>query len=148
MSTRTAGRSRLRVYQVKDEGFSQGMDAVATEEPLEIRLEAGDDYCQRQGITHVDFIKVDVEGHELAVFQGLRALLAAGGVDFLQFEYGGAYIDARILLKDIFEFFAPLPYDLCKVYPRWVQKVERYVQQLETFQYQNWLIVRRGLPLP
>jgi len=114
----------------------------------EIRLETGDDYCRRQGLTHVDFIKVDVEGHELAVFQGLRGLLAAGGVDYLQFEYGGAYIDARILLKDIFEFFAPLPYDLCKIFPRWVQKVERYVQQLETFQYQNWLIVRRGLPLP
>ena len=41
MSTRTAGRSRLRVYQVREDGFSQGLDAVATEEPLEIRLETG-----------------------------------------------------------------------------------------------------------
>lgn len=113
-----------------------------------IRLETGDAYCQQHGIQRVDFAKVDVEGHELAVFKGLKAMLAKGGIDYLQFEYGGAYIDARVFLKDIFEFFATLPYDLCKIFPREVQKVERYFQQLETFQYQNWLIVRRGLPLP
>lgn len=41
MSIRTAGRSRLRVYQVRDGAFSQHLDELATEEPLEIRLEAG-----------------------------------------------------------------------------------------------------------
>lgn len=41
MSIRTAGRSRLRVYQVRDGTFSQHLDELATEEPLEIRLEAG-----------------------------------------------------------------------------------------------------------
>lgn len=113
-----------------------------------IHLETGDGYCQRHGIEHVDFVKVDVEGHELAVFKGLHGMLSKGSIDYLQFEYGGAYIDARIFLKDIFEFFAALPYVLCKIFPRHVEKVERYVQQLETFQYQNWLIVRRGLPIP
>ena len=41
MSTRTGGRSRLRVYSVRDGAFSQRLDELATEEPLEIRLEAG-----------------------------------------------------------------------------------------------------------
>lgn len=41
MAVRTAGRSRLRVYQVREGAFRQDLDAVATEEPLEIRLEAG-----------------------------------------------------------------------------------------------------------
>ena len=41
MSTRTGGRSRLRVYSVRDGAFSQHQDELATEEPLEIRLEVG-----------------------------------------------------------------------------------------------------------
>lgn len=41
MAVRTAGRSRLRVYQVREDAFRQDQDAVATEEPLEIRLETG-----------------------------------------------------------------------------------------------------------
>lgn len=41
MAIRTGGRSRLRVYKVRDGAFSQDLDELATEEPLEIRLEAG-----------------------------------------------------------------------------------------------------------
>jgi hypothetical protein len=35
-----------------------------------------DDYLERQGITHVDFVKMDVEGAELEVLRGATSLLS------------------------------------------------------------------------
>lgn len=36
----------------------------------------GDDYCTAQGIHRIDLIKIDVDGHEFSVLQGLRHTLA------------------------------------------------------------------------
>jgi len=40
-----------------------------------VRLRRGDDYLREQGIRDIDFIKIDVEGHERQAFTGLKAAL-------------------------------------------------------------------------
>ncbi len=35
-----------------------------------------DDYCVRNGVDRIDFLKIDVEGHDLAVLKGAREMLA------------------------------------------------------------------------
>ncbi len=35
------------------------------------------------------FLKLDIEGHELAALQGAQKLLSRGAVDVIQFELGG-----------------------------------------------------------
>lgn len=107
-----------------------------------VRLDTLDHYCETRGIDAVDFIKVDVEGHELCVLEGARGMLERRSVKIVQFEYGGCNIDARVLLKDLFEFFDSLPYVLHKITPRGLCKVDRYDQRLENFQYQNWAAIR------
>jgi FkbM family methyltransferase len=39
-----------------------------------------DDYCAEHGITYIDVLKIDVEGHELPVLLGASRLLATGVV--------------------------------------------------------------------
>lgn len=115
---------------------------LAPQEKVEtIRLDTVDAYVQAQGIKTIEFAKVDVEGHELEVFKGMRQLLAAGQIKVIQFEYGGCNIDARVLLKDIFEYFQSFEYAFFKLYPRTLRRIERYDQRLENLQYQNWAIV-------
>ena len=109
-----------------------------------VRLETLDWYCAHHGINEIDFLKLDVEGHELSVFQGASEFLGAGKVKAIQFEYGGCNIDAKVFLKDIFEFFGPLPYSFFKLYPNELRPVVRYDQRLENFQFQNWAIIRNG----
>jgi FkbM family methyltransferase len=106
-----------------------------------VRLETGDCYCAERGIQAIDFCKVDVEGHELEVFKGFSASLAARTVRVMQFEYGGCNIDSRVLLKDLFEFLQPHGYALYKVFPDGLRQLPRYDQRLENFQYQNWVVV-------
>jgi FkbM family methyltransferase len=125
-----------------------GLEAVGlkTQSKTElVKLTALDKYCKKYSINEIDFMKVDVEGHELEVFRGGGELIRAGRVTVMQFEYGGCNIDSRVLLKDIFEYFCSLPYQFFKIYPHHLRYISQYDQRLENFQYSNWLIVRKDI---
>ena len=109
-----------------------------------VRIETVDGYCASRGIEYVDVMKLDVEGHEVAALRGARRMLAEGRIGLIQFEYGGTYIDARVLLKDVFALVdeANAGYAIYKVHPDLLRPVPRYDQRLETFQYSNWVIAR------
>lgn len=108
-----------------------------------VRLTTLDTFCETHHIQAIDYLKIDVEGHDLAVLQGAPTLLANGRIRLIQFEYGGTHIDARVFLQDFFNLLVPLGYDLYKLHPNWLQKHPVYRPALETFQYQNWLAVHQ-----
>jgi len=63
-----------------------------------------DEFCAVQGIERVNFLKVDVEGFELAVFQGAERLLSENRVDFICFEISKAPLKgAGIESREVFE---------------------------------------------
>ena len=109
-----------------------------------IELKTLDEYCQNKNITHINFMKVDVEGHELEVFKGSKSMLHNNCISIIQFEYGGCNIDSGVFLKDIFGFFENLNYVFYKIYHNKLMKVENYKQTLDNFQYQNWLIINKN----
>jgi hypothetical protein len=76
----------------------------------------------------------------------MRQYLREGRIKMIQFEYGGAFIDSRTLLKDVFEYLAELDYRLFKILPDRLLPVPRYDQHFENFLYQNWAAIRRGHP--
>ena len=62
-----------------------------------------EDYWRdRLGKRHLDIVKLDVEGHELAVLEGFGE--AIDHVKVLQFEFGGCNIDTRTYLRDFWDF--------------------------------------------
>ena len=56
------------------------------DQPITTNLETLDNYCAEQNIERVDFIKIDVEGGELLVFQGGKKLLSSEEAPILFFE--------------------------------------------------------------
>jgi len=130
-------------------GLEDGYGLEAQTVSEKVLLTTLDDYCNNLGLIDkgIDFCKVDVEGHELEVFKGMRQLLSSKAVQFLQFEYGGCNIDSRVLLRDVFYFFEEYEYVFYKIFPEGLLKVARYDQRFENFQYQNWLIVRSNIQL-
>jgi FkbM family methyltransferase len=125
------------------EGLEDGYSLKPPSETETVELETLDSYCAEKEIRRIDFLKIDVEGHELEVLKGAQGSLRAGNVEVIQFEYGGCNIDSRIFLKDIMDYFEPLDYDLFKVYPKTLIPIRRYDQRLENFQYQNWIALKR-----
>lgn len=106
-----------------------------------IQIQTLDAYCEANNITHIDLLKVDVEGHELAVFRGAQQMLGAGKINIIQFEYGGCNLDARVYLLDIWEYLASFGFSFYKIYPTGPRLIKDYTQSLETFRYSNWLAV-------
>lgn len=121
----------------------RGLGDARQKDEEKIYLNTIDNYCQDLGLGHIDLLKVDVEGHELDVFRGGRELLQRKRIRRIQFEYGGCNIDSRTLLRDLFDFFEPYGYVFYKLYPNRLQEVPRYNQRLETYQYQNWILLSK-----
>jgi FkbM family methyltransferase len=79
-----------------------------------------DGFCQARGVAQIDVLKVDAEGHDLAVLQGGEGLLAGGRVKFVFVEFnsmlpregttGGALLPIGSLLEPLgFQFVASYP---------------------------------------
>jgi FkbM family methyltransferase len=101
-----------------------------------------DGYCEERGVDTIDFLKIDVEGYELEVLRGARRMLSEGRVKIIQFEYGGCNLDARVFLKDLWEYISTVcPHaSFHKLFPSGPRLVPAYRQDLENFQYSNWIV--------
>lgn len=92
-----------------------------------------DIYARQAGLDRIDILKIDTEGHELAVMRGASGLLQHGCVGVLQFEYNNCWIYARHFLRDAFQLLTPMGYHLGKLTPRGVMLCPSWDASLETF---------------
>jgi FkbM family methyltransferase len=114
-----------------------------TGERIECPVMRGDDFLAREGIREVDFLKLDVEGAEHLVLQGLENPLREQRVRFVQFEYGRVNILTHFLLRDFYQLFATYGYVVGKIYPDYVDFRE-YDLSDEDFLGPNYLACRAG----
>lgn len=104
-----------------------------------VRTTTLDAYCQKKSISHIDFLKIDVEGHELAVVQGARDMLKGQAIDYIQFEYGGCWVDSRTFFLDMYDLLTSFGYSIGKILPKGIEFYDKYDQRIETFQMANFL---------
>lgn len=125
--------------------------ATAVENPLnsgasvEVEALTGDSYCRREGIDRIDLLKVDTEGHDLAVLQGFDGMLSTGRVDVVQFEFTLYAVYARTWLRDFYDMLTPYGYRIGKLYPTWVAWRD-YDAHDERFLRCNFVAVRPTSP--
>lgn len=100
-------------FSAADQGLTQLIEVPA-------RVTTGDAYLQRAGITHVDLLKIDVEGAEFPVLYGFSDAFAAGAIDLVQFEYGKLNLSTRQFLGDFWRFFTDRGFIVGKLYPEGV----------------------------
>ena len=118
---------------------------VGAHERRKIELSTVDLYCETEGIDQIDFLKIDVEGHELSVMRGAERMLRTGRIGITQFEYGGTYMDSRTFLKDVFDYISQLGngYEFYKLFPDGLRHAPKYVLRFDDFQYSNWAFTRQ-----
>ncbi|HWS53721.1 MAG TPA: FkbM family methyltransferase [Pyrinomonadaceae bacterium] len=107
-----------------------------------VRVRTLDSFCEEEGVARIDFLKLDVEGHELAVLRGARGMLEAGAVSIIQFEFGPANIYSRTYFYDFWSLLSGR-FDLYRIIPRGIVPIAYYGEHREVFLTTNYLAVRR-----
>jgi FkbM family methyltransferase len=111
----------------------------------EITLKKSLDYVREENINHINFMKIDVEGHEVSVLKGFGEFLTPKNIDLIQFEYGGANLDSKTSLLDLFNLFHDKGFVLCKIMRNSLYRFEKYDPRFENYVYQNWVAVNPEL---
>ncbi len=107
-----------------------------------IELTTLDQFCAENNIEAIDFLKLDVEGHEMAVLKGASRMVSEGRVGLIQFEFGGCNIDSRTYFRDYFNFFKQ-KYTLHRILSDGLAPLPVYSEKLEVFQSANYLAVKK-----
>lgn len=105
-----------------------------------VTLNTLDAFCKENNISTIDFLKTDVEGHELKVFEGAEQLLSNKGIRIIQFEFGGCNIDSRTFFKDFYLLLQP-DYHLFRIVKNGLVPLPRYTEDYEIFKSSNFLAI-------
>lgn len=120
---------------------TQHLGIVFTESE-QIELTTLDSYCAANAVKIIDFLKVDVEGAELAVLNGGRRMFEEGRVRTVLFEFGGCNIDARTFFRDFFRFFRGHRGRIFRITPSgYLSPISCYTESLEQFMTTNFFVV-------
>jgi len=102
-----------------------------------------DDFCNNK-IQLIDFLKIDVEGHELEVLKGAAKTISENKINVIQFEFNEFNIFSKTFFYDYYQilpqykFYRIMPGD--KLYP-----LGEYTSSHEIFRYQNILAINNSL---
>ncbi len=114
-------------------------------QPQPVQVVTLDQVITAFGLAVVDFVKIDVEGHELAVLRGARHALQAGRIKALAFEFGSGNLNSRTFFHDFWDELRPLGFHLQRICPGGVLlPVDEYYEDLEHFRgVSNYLAALR-----
>lgn len=96
-------------------------------------------YCKLNNITTIDFLKLDIEGWELAVLEHWWKLEDKVKIRYIQIEYGGANIDTRTYLRDFYKLLRS-NYNFYRIHPRGLFICNNYKEEYEIFRSVNYLL--------
>ena len=132
-----AGSSHASVYRDVMTALHKTGDVRA----ITITVSTLDDVLAELDVPRIDFLKIDTEGHELAVLRGAERTLRTCPPTAVQFEFNEMNVVSRIFLRD---FYAVLEdYAFFRLLPNGLLPLGAYSPRNEIFQFQNILAVRR-----
>ena len=109
-----------------------------------VKISTIDNYCRERGIDWVDFIKMDIEGYEMAAIRGAEQMLRRGRIGIIQFEYSYVFLDAGTSLRAVMEYVHSInrDYRFHKLYPDGARPIPTYDQTMDNFKTQNWALIK------
>lgn len=115
---------------------------IAFERSERVPVHTLDTFCDEQNIEEIDFLKLDVEGHELSVLHGAKSLLQNKAITYIQFEFGGTNIDSRTFFQD-FYYLLKENYSIFRILTDGLQEITVYNERYEIFLASNFLAIKK-----
>jgi FkbM family methyltransferase len=93
-----------------------------------------DGFMKINGIEKIDFLKMDIEGHELAALRGAKEALEKRAINTLSFEFGSGNINSRTFFHDFWDLLTGYGYTIYRILPSGsVFRITEYDEDLEYF---------------
>ena len=106
----------------------------------EIQVVTIDYFCLINKILFIDYLKLDIEGHEFKALLGCKRMLSEKRIYSIQFEFGECNIDARIFFRDFYSLLSE-SYNIYRIIPSGLVEILRYSSELEIFATINYLAI-------
>lgn len=98
-----------------------------------------DGYCLQKGVSKIDLLKIDTEGHELKVLEGVSKMLIKKDVGIIQFEFNEMNVFSRVFLKDFYDMLHDLVF--YRLHHEGIVPLGAYSAFNEVFRFQNIIAV-------
>jgi len=103
-----------------------------------IKIYTIDDFCKKNKIYKIDFLKLDTEGHELSILNSAKKMIKDNAIRFIQFEFGGCNIDSRTYFQDFF-YLLKKKYYIYRILKDDFYRIDSYKEIYELFLTTNFL---------
>jgi hypothetical protein len=135
------------IFYDKDESglgslYQRNLDSCDLElnKSEEIKLRRLDDYIEEKYMSHIGFIKINIEGHELKRFEGFRKYSNSHFIDYIQFEYGGDNIYFYSSLIYRYKLLNDRGFNIAKIMPNGLE-FRDYIPYMDIFFYSNYVAI-------
>ena len=145
--------TELHSYSIEGQQVSllSSIDSRLPTQVVDVRIHSSekidvqtiDCFCAAESIDRIDFLKLDVEGHELAILRGAERMFDQDAISIIQFEFGPANIYSRTYFYDFWWLLSDR-YDLFRVIPKGIVPITYYGEHREVFLTTNYLAVRKA----
>ncbi len=125
-----AGLSAASIYKTNSENTIEYIE--------EIEIRTIDNFCLENNINQIDFLKIDIEGHEFQALLGAQKMLEAKKIKFILFEFGEFNIISKTFFKDFYNLLGS-NYKFYRVIPNGLREIANYSTDLEVFNTINYL---------
>lgn len=98
------------------------------------------EYCLKNEIKKIDFLKMDVQGYEYQILHGADMFIKNRLIDFIQFEIDETCINNRIFFKD-FWLLLNNNYKIYHSLYNGLVEIKNYDASLENFRCMNYLAI-------
>jgi len=109
-SSETDGSASL--YSRRDTAFQE-----LPYQQSEVTIKTLDEVIDAEQIEVIDFMKMDIEGHELFALRGAKRALAAGKIRALSFEFGCGNLNSRTFFRDFWDLLTAANFAVYRITP-------------------------------
>ncbi len=103
-----------------------------------VKIETIDQFCTVNFVSRIDYLKLDIEGHEYQALLGAVDMLSNNKVSFIQFEFGECQIDSKTFFRNIYNLLKD-KYDFYRIVSDGLAPIKAYSADLEVFSTANYL---------
>ena len=89
----------------------------------------------------IDYVKIDVEGNELKVLEGIGEFIKK--IRLIQFEFGGSNVDTRTYFRDFWNYFNEYSFSIYRITPQGLLFISKYWEMDEVFLVTNYIAINK-----